>query len=305
MDKNIRIGIPKALLYYKYAALWENFFNELGCEVICSPETNQEILEEGKRLSIDESCLSLKIFIGHVSYLVDKVDYVLIPRIVSLKKGEKVCTNFYALYDIVNNIFNVKILNYNVDVEHGKTEKKGFIEMGKTINKSKKTSKRAYSRALRILKRKRCHQIIRQNILFETSNRIKILLVSHPYNAYDKLIGETIIKHLEKNNVDIINADVFDHGEIKGKHNVISKKVYWTFSKELLGSIMHYYQKVDGIILLSVFPCGPDSLTNEMCMRKIKKPITNIIIDELSGEAGLQTRIESFVDIIKSQMGGK
>ncbi len=64
---------------------------------------------------------------------------------------------------------------------------------------------------------------------------------------------------------------------------------------------MNYYNKIDGLILLTTFPCGPDSLTNEMCIRKLNIPLTNIIIDELNGEAGLQTRIESFIDIINEK----
>ena len=97
--KKIKIGLPKALLYYKYNVLWRTFFEELGFEVVESVNTNNEIIETGKKLTVDEACLSLKIFMGHVNYLVDKVDYILVPRIVCLKKGEKTCTNFYALYD--------------------------------------------------------------------------------------------------------------------------------------------------------------------------------------------------------------
>jgi predicted nucleotide-binding protein (sugar kinase/HSP70/actin superfamily) len=38
---------------------------------------------------------------------------------------------------------------------------------------------------------------------------------------------------------------------------------------------------------------------SELCQRKIKdKPFINIVLDEHNGEAGLQTRIESFIDII-------
>jgi predicted nucleotide-binding protein (sugar kinase/HSP70/actin superfamily) len=53
---------------------------------------------------------------------------------------------------------------------------------------------------------------------------------------------------------------------------------------------------------MSTFPCGPDSLVTELCLRKIKGiPMTNIILDELQGEAGLHTRIESFIDIIREK----
>ena len=59
---------------------------------------------------------------------------------------------------------------------------------------------------------------------------------------------------------------------------------------------------MDGIILLSTFPCGPDSLCNEMIIRKIKdKPIITIIVDELNNDAGLITRLESFIEILKDK----
>ena len=59
---------------------------------------------------------------------------------------------------------------------------------------------------------------------------------------------------------------------------------------------------VDGIIFLTTFPCGPDSLVNELMIRKIKElPVTNILIDELNVQTGIETRIESFIDIIKER----
>lgn len=298
MNYRIKIGIPRALLYYKYGDLWENFFNDLDCEIVHSPETNNEILEKGKKLSVDESCLSLKIYMGHVDYLIGKVDYILIPRIVCLKKREKLCTNFSALYDIVNNVFETEIIEYNVDMEKGENEKKAFLAMGKRLNKKRKDVLRAYLKAKRIMERNLKHKLIKQDIVLATSDKKKILLVGHSYNIYDNLIGKTIINIIKKEGADVIYADIFDKKEIKDKYKVISEQVYWTYSKELLSSIVHYYDQVDGIILLSVFPCGPDSLTNEMCIRKIKKPITTLIIDELTSETGLQTRIESFIDII-------
>ena len=61
MDK-LTIGIPKALLYYKYKDLWISFFENLNLNVIISPNTNKEILDNGKKYVIDEACLSMKIF---------------------------------------------------------------------------------------------------------------------------------------------------------------------------------------------------------------------------------------------------
>ena len=48
MDNKIKIGIPRGLYYYKYNILWKEFFKELGCDIIVSPETNFEILQQVK-----------------------------------------------------------------------------------------------------------------------------------------------------------------------------------------------------------------------------------------------------------------
>ena len=81
----------------------------------------------------------------------------------------------------------------------------------------------------------------------------------------------------------------------------ISPHNYWTYNKEIIASVEHYLDSVDGVILLTVFPCGPDSLSNEMILRKVDIPIIPIIIDDESGNAGIITRIESFLDILEER----
>jgi len=41
----MKVGIPKALLYFKYAHLWEGFFKALGVDYIVSPDTNKGIIK--------------------------------------------------------------------------------------------------------------------------------------------------------------------------------------------------------------------------------------------------------------------
>ena len=77
----VTVGIPRAMLYYRYEILWKNFFSALGVKCVISPQTNKEIIKEGTAVSIDEACLSTKIFIGHVKSLIGKCDYILIPRV--------------------------------------------------------------------------------------------------------------------------------------------------------------------------------------------------------------------------------
>lgn len=300
---DITIGLPKGLLYYKYKDLWISFFDELGITTIISKDTNKGILETGIHKAVDEACLSLKIFLGHVDDLKKRVDYILIPRIVSLKKKEKLCTNFSALYDIVNNTFDVNVLYYNIDVDKHINEIDSFIELGKQLGISKIKSINAYKKAKRKEKELFEKRLNSQNNLLN-DGELKVLLVAHPYNLYDEFIGKPIIRYLESNNIVPIYSDVYDKSRLEYECSLISNTIYWTYNKELLGSICHYKDKVDGIIIISTFPCGPDSLTNEMITRKTKDiPIISIIVDELNNDAGLITRLESFIDVIKDKKG--
>ena len=125
---------------------------------------------------------------------------------------------------------------------------------------------------------------------------------SHPYNIYDNYIGEPIIKKLESMGIELIYADLLDKKTARMYAEKLSPTLYWTYSKELIGAIGYYRYSVDGIIFLTAFPCGPDSLVNELMIRKIDNiPVTSILVDEQSSTTGLETRLESFIDIIKER----
>jgi len=297
----ITIGIPKALLYYKYGELWTTFFEELGCEIIISPNTSKKILEDGIKYSIDESCMAMKIYMGHIYYLIDKCDYILVPRIKCIKKKEKLCTNFSALYDLVNNVFDKNLIHYNVDVEHKEDELYAFITMGLTLSFPYRKIVRAYKIAKEKEKFIKMRNIAKQKAIVASSNKIKILLAGHSYNLHDEFIGKQVIKVLEENNIEIIYSDKYDDKYLEKEFKKISPKNYWTYNKEIMAAISHYQEVVDGIILITSFPCGPDSLSNEMILRNVNIPITNLIIDEASSDTGLLTRIESFIDILEER----
>ena len=96
----MKIGIPRALLYYRYGIFWETFFQKLGHETVLSPRTNKDILTKGEQLSIDENCLSTKLFFGHVAALEGKCDYCFVPRIANLGDAGRFCSRFEALPDM-------------------------------------------------------------------------------------------------------------------------------------------------------------------------------------------------------------
>ena len=111
-----------------------------------------------------------------------------------------------------------------------------------------------------------------------------------------------IINYITENKIDILYADRLDPKISKEYAKELSSTLYWKYSKELIGAINYYKNNIKGIIFISTFPCGLDSLVNELMIRKITNiPKLNIIIDETSTEVGLLTRLESFVDILQGE----
>ena len=78
---------------------------------------------------------------------------------------------------------------------------------------------------------------------------------------------------------------------------------YWANELDLTGAAAYYmlHNKVDGIIALSAFGCGPDSLMVDEIQYHAQKrnmPMIHLTTDEHTGEAGFVTRIEAFVDML-------
>ncbi|MFV0250099.1 MAG: acyl-CoA dehydratase activase-related protein [Bacilli bacterium] len=293
----MKIGIPRSIYYYYYYPKWKYFFKYLEIDTIVSPDTNKEIIELGSQLANDEMCLSLKIFLGHVAYLQDKCDYILIPRIDNYGLNDQTCTNFLSTYDIANNLLNIKILNYNIDIYNNQTEKKAFLKLGKQLGKKRKNIIKAYEKAGELVFIEKLEKIKINEKKLE-SKKHKILIVGHPYNIYDSYVGKPIMELLKNYEVEVIYCDLFLNNITNKKSKLLSKELYFKFNKEIIGAIPLCENKIDGIIFITTFPCGPDSLVNELVIRKITLPYLNLIVDDVDSQTGIETRIESFLDIV-------
>ena len=296
------IGLPKALLYYRYKHLWETFFMELGCDVVTSPDTSHEILKDGIANSVSECCLPVKLFTGHVASLIGRCDYILIPRFETLEKNEEFCVRFWGLPDIIQNTFpDAPLITYNLQGRKRGSERTGFLRIGRLLGKSYSQALKAYRRAGEEQKRQDILLFERQRELFSACAP-RVLLVSQPYLIHDAYVGGSLVRMIEKQGGVPIFADLCDRLSCRAYANSISADLYWTLNKEVIGAIPLMKNNVDGVLLITAFPCGTDSLVNELVMRRIRDlPVAQIILDEQQGEAGLQTRIECFMDILRER----
>ena len=300
--KKIKIGIPRALMYYRYGVLWKHFFESLGCKVILSPKSNQEILTLGINNTIDECCLPYKLYIGHVLYLSKIADYIIVSRICDYGKKDKVCTRFNGLYDDIKCLISKnQILEYNIEHTKLKYEFFGLLKIGLKVSKNPIKIILSYIYAKN---KQKNYELTREN---EQKNKLnksnkKILLISNYYNLEDNFISKYIVEYFNNNNITLIYSNYLDKSLSSSFSDYFSDTLYWKYAKEKIGSLYYYRHQIDGIIYISSYPCSQDALVNNLSILKNNYiPSINIIIDENITEVALETKLESFLDIIKGE----
>lgn len=293
----MKIGIPKGLLYYKYYPFVNNFFSELGAEIITSEDTNREILDLGVKFSVDDACLPVKIFHGHVASIKDKCDFIFIPRFMEVDKGQSICPKFCGLPEMVKNSIP-ELPQIITEPIYGLNDKKLWEfskKIGKRLNKGRKSIEKAFIDSLIIQKKFNVGKC-------DKNYKLKIALVGHPYNIYDNFINMDIIKKLNEMNIGVVTEEYVEKEFIDEEVNKLFKRPFWTFARNSYGFAAHVgeYKEVDGIIYISSFACGIDSVVIELIKDKLNNfPILVLKVDEQTGEAGLETRIEAFTDMLE------
>ena len=61
-----KIGIPRAISYYNNFPFYYGFFLALGFEIILSDKITSTIINEGAQYVVSDTCLPIKVFVGHV-----------------------------------------------------------------------------------------------------------------------------------------------------------------------------------------------------------------------------------------------
>lgn len=147
--------------------------------------------------------------------------------------------------------------------------------------------------------------LVNQNYSPAQTGDMTIALVGHGYNIYDSYISMDLIEKLRNMGVRIVTPDNLTGTIIEEKSDELPKKMFWTLGKRMIGSAFHYMRsdRIDGIIHVASFGCGPDSFTGEIIERHLRRrrniPFLNLTIDEHTGEAGIITRLEAYVDMIR------
>ncbi|MGI1658585.1 MAG: acyl-CoA dehydratase activase-related protein [Desulfitobacterium sp.] len=345
----MRLGFPRALMYYEYYPFWAGFFYKLGIELVTSPSTNREIMEMGLKKAADETCLPVKILVGHLMALRD-VEGIFLPRLVSMEENTYLCPKILGLPEsVLYAIPEQEIYTLDVNWREGKREVlKSLLAFRIRIGRTKSQIREGFAEAQRWQKayrrmrnagwsfeesmecfetlaeplklkdlgfsRERSHRqktadfedgwlLDQGDITDSLEKKPRIALVGHSYLTYESYANMNLIQRLrEKAQVLVVENVEATPIELQQSH--LQKKIFWSHAKKIYGAGSYYVEdpEIDGLIYLSCFGCGTDSMTNDLLARRARqnqKPYMVLTLDEHTGEAGLVTRIEAFLDMLE------
>lgn len=320
-----KVGIPKGLLYYNFYPMWKAFFEELGAEVVTSSDTCKKIIDDGVKTCVDETCLPVKTFMGHVIDLKEKgVDYIFVPRVISVERHRYLCSKFLGLPDLVRNLVSdlPPIIDMKIDFYRGDDfMKREILRVGKLFINDVSKIKYAYEKSLKMQRTFEC--IVREG--FSNTEAIKIMegkkldanakgdlkiaLLAHPYDIMDDYLSMGLINRLKNMGAYVLTTNMIERDKIEKGAGKLQKDLFWTYGRDILGAGKYFIESedIDGVISVSAFGCGPDSITEDLLERDYKRdgriPFMSITIDEHTGEAGLNTRLEAFIDLLRWRKG--
>ncbi len=319
----IRIGIPRALLYYQYYPMWKTFFEQLGAEVVVSSSTTKEMFTSGHARLISEICLPVKVFCGHVLSLVNKCDYIFIPSIHSVEPKVYSCPKCIGLPDLIEASIPEcpPLLVPEIDVNKGKRALyQAIYKLGRPFTwnplKIKKAAEEALQAHQAYQEQMQCAKLTSPQAIEEifsksrkeaknngSGSTINVALIGHPYLLHDEYINHRLVSRLQEMGVKTLFPETVEEDELLASLSELVERPYWTCEREIIGAGSYYLQNsVDGIISVAAFGCGPDSLMVELLQRQArqqKRPFLNLVLDEHTAEAGLLTRLEAFTDMIR------
>jgi predicted CoA-substrate-specific enzyme activase len=302
----IKIGINRSLMTHTYYPLFYNFFTKLEYEVVLSDNVNDKGLDR-KGSSF---CYPVELAHGYFLDLIEKKsDYIFVPHIRSyyVENGYRVasvCPTIQGESYLLKAAFkrelgNIKILNPVLDFQKGYMENEDeFVEIAKALGSNPKDGEIAYRYSLeKFLSLERDEKALGKKILRELKDdEIAIVIFGRSYNAYDKSANMGIPKKFSSRGIKVIPYHYLPLDDVPPR-----KGMYWGCGQELLkgAEIVKRSPNLYGVYITN-FSCGPDSfLLNYFRNIMGDKPSLTLELDSHTADAGIDTRIEAFLDIVK------
>jgi predicted CoA-substrate-specific enzyme activase len=305
------VGIPLALHSLEWGIFWTHIFSELGFPVHLSPFTNGDLVRKGLESLAAETCFPVKVFQGHVHYLLDQAEYLFLPNVINMPTPASGEAGFFCplvessqyMARTTLNIRDARLIRPTLYLKAGSDSL--INSLHRSFPKNLRPSKRHLRRALE--KAWQRHQMFRADlfkrgeaILQETPDTEAIWIVSgRPYNLYDERVSLQLGRHLAKRG---IKALPMDYLNLEEEDLSDFPRMYWGLGARILRTakrialIQNWYG-----VHLTNFSCGADSFLEHFYRHVLQdKPSLILELDEHTAVAGLLTRVEAYQNVVKN-----
>lgn len=311
--KKKTIGVPLVLVMFKFFTLANEFFKDLGYNVVLSHTSNEETVQLSQQYAQGETCYPVKLVYGHMMDLAkQKVDYIFLPNIHTIKHPHAHAAHNYAcpyMQTAAKSIFDslhladqgIELISPVFDLDLGAAAMaKAMIGVGQSLGFSKPRCLKAMIKGgLAVQKNMEDTEKLGAEIMADLKPDEKVLvIITRNYGYADPILNMGIPNILLSKGYKVMTL-----GYIPGMSLDVSKdypNMYWPFGDHLLSGakIIAHHPNLYAVYLTN-HGCGPDTLVNHMFREEMgDKPYLQIEVDEQYSAVGIITRIEAFLNSI-------
>ncbi|MFO7772592.1 MAG: acyl-CoA dehydratase activase [Dehalococcoidia bacterium] len=304
------IGIPRMLMFFEEFPLWAVFFGELGVRVVLSDKTNKRLIHKGLQEVLAETCYPVKVAHGHVVNLIENgVDRIFLPSIIDLEKESDDVNRSYNCPLIQGIPFmlgpafkdKARIMSPSIFMAKGKKNLKRQMErIGRAFGNDTGKIASAITAALKAQEEfARMRQERGQEILKTlTKDNEAVVVIGKPYNVHDLELNLNIAKKLRHLGILAIPFDLLPLNSVKLPPHY--SNLVWRNEQNLLRAAMMAKNNPSlNPVMITNYGCGPDAFFWKYLEETMEEdPYLLLEVDEHSGDAGMTTRIEAFLDTL-------
>ncbi len=304
--KDVVVGIPRCFSFYTLWPLYSWFFYNLGVETVVS----KNISGEGTARVESSYCFPAEIAHGAVQDIFDRnPDYIFLPHFRDMESYEEetpanFCPITQALPYYIKKAFpeipDSKYLAPVVSFMYGKEKAaEPFMEMALQLGFSERDARKAFFEAYE--KQMECFKKFSE--LGKTaitqarlSQRPVIAILGRPYNAFTTDANMGIPRKFSTRGYSVVPFDILPFTD-----ETIYPNMYWYYGQQDMKAGA-FLKKEDNIFItyISNFSCAPDSfMLHYLKWMMGTKPFLILELDSHTADAGVDTRIEAFLDIIE------
>ena len=304
--KEYVVGIPRCFSIYTLWPLYSWFFHSLGVETSLS----RNISHEGTARVESSYCYPAEIAHGAVQDIFDRnLDYIFLPHFKDMESYEKDSpANFCpitqglpyyikkAFPEIPEDKYLTPIVSFMYGVEKAS---ESFIEMGVKLGFLEREARKAFDIAYKMQMEyfAKADELGKMALAeARKSKRSVIALLGRPYNAFTTDANMGIPRKFSTRGFSVIPFDILPFAD-----KPIYPNMYWYYGQQDMKAGM-LLKDEDNIFVtyISNFSCAPDSfMLHYLKWMMGTKPFLILELDSHTADAGVDTRVEAFLDIIE------